>query len=183
MPIYKAGNAKKDGLQKYFVRINYIADSGKKKQLTRVAYGLDIAKDLERRLEHKIKTQNEMPVRKMTVKQLYDEYISVKKYEVRESTLNREIKLFNTHILPILKDVHIDKLSAQILQDWKISIEEKGLAFKTKQKNYSELRAMLNYAVRMEYIQRNPLFKIRNFKDVSTVKKEMNFYMPEEFKK
>jgi len=83
------GNIKKEGLQKYNVRINYIADNGMKKQLTRTAYGIDAAKDLERRLEHKIKIQEEMPIKKLTIKQLYDEYFSFKKYEVREITLYR----------------------------------------------------------------------------------------------
>ena len=56
IPIYKAGKAKKEGLQKYYVRINYVSDTGEYKQITRTAYGIDIAKDLERRLEYDIKT-------------------------------------------------------------------------------------------------------------------------------
>jgi len=73
MPIYKA-NGKKDNVQKYNVRINYISDSGEPKQLTRVAYGLTAAKDLERCLIDEIKTKGEMPTKKMTVQELYDEY-------------------------------------------------------------------------------------------------------------
>lgn len=44
MPIYKIGNTKKDGLQKYYVRINYVADNGQKRQITRSVYGIDVAK-------------------------------------------------------------------------------------------------------------------------------------------
>ena len=120
MPIYKVGNIKKDGLQKYHVRINYVADNGKKKQITRSVYGIDVAKDLERRLENEIKVQHEMPTKKMTVKQLYDEYIAVKKYEVREITLYRSDNMIKRYILPILEDVRIDKLTTQVLQDWKL---------------------------------------------------------------
>ena len=85
MPIYKIGG-KKEGLQKYNVRINYISENGQAKQLTRVAYGLDAAKDLERRLLHDLKNGGENSVRKMTLRQLFDEYAAVKKYEVRQST-------------------------------------------------------------------------------------------------
>lgn len=67
MPIYKVGNTKKDGLQKYHVRINYVADNGQKKQITRSVYGIDVAKDLERRLENEIKVQHETPIKKMTI--------------------------------------------------------------------------------------------------------------------
>ena len=42
---------------------------------------------------------------------------------------------------------------------------------------------MLNYAVRMEYLAKNPLLTVGNFKNPYELKKEMGFYTPEEFKK
>jgi hypothetical protein len=38
MPVYKA-DGKKDGLQKYNIRVNYTDNNGKARQLTRTAYG------------------------------------------------------------------------------------------------------------------------------------------------
>lgn len=181
MPIYKS-NGKKDGLQKYNVRINYVSESGQAKQLTRVAYGLDAAKDLERRLLHDLKSNGENSVRKMTVRQLFEEYAAVKKYEVRQSTYDKTVRTFEYYIFPTLEDVCIDKLSAKILQDWKISLEERDLALKTKKNVYSELRTMFNYAVRMEYLPKSPLVKVGNFKDPLATKQEINFYTPEEFR-
>ena len=181
MPIYKS-NGKKDGLQKYNVRINYVSESGQAKQLTRVAYGLDAAKDLERRLLHDLKSNGENSVRKMTVRQLFEEYAAVKKYEVRPSTYDKTVRTFAYYIFPTLADVCIDKLSAKILQDWKISLEERDLALKTKKNVYSELRTMFNYAVRMEYLSKSPLVKVGNFKDPLATKQEINFYTPEEFR-
>ena len=163
MPIYKVGNIKKDGLQKYHVHINYVADNGQKKQITRSVYGIDVAKNLERRLENEIKVQHEMPTKKMTVKQLYDEYIAVKKYEVREITLYRSDNMIKRQILPILEDVRIDKLTTQVLQDWKLSMEERNLTLATKRNVFTELRTMLNYVVRMEYIPKHQLSKVRKF--------------------
>ena len=119
MPIYKVENTKKDGLQKYYVRINYLTYNGQKRQITRSVYGIDVAKNLEKQLENEIKVQQEMPIKKMTVKQLFDEYISVKKYEVREITLEKSSRIIKRYILPILKDVKIDKLSTKTLQDGK----------------------------------------------------------------
>ncbi|MDR2571237.1 MAG: hypothetical protein LBD23_13255, partial [Oscillospiraceae bacterium] len=72
MPIYKA-NGKKDGLQKYNVRINYVGDSGQSRQITRVAYGIDGAKLLEMRLLEQIKIKEEKPIKKMTLQNLFDE--------------------------------------------------------------------------------------------------------------
>jgi integrase len=165
------------------VRINYVADSGKKKQLTRSVYGLDVAKDLECRLEHEIKVRHEMPVRKMTLGQLYDEYISVKSYEVRESTLYRSKKIFRVYIIPVLGDTRIHRLSANVLQDWKISVEKRNLSLETRHNIYGQLRAILNYAVKMEYLPKNPLLKVGNFKDSMAFKKEICFYTADEFRK
>ena len=104
-----------------------------------------------------------MPIKKMTLKQLYNEYVEVKKYEVREITLYRSSNRIKRYILPILQDVRIDKLSTKILQDWKVSMEERNLSLTTKKNAYAELRAMLNYAVRMEYITKHQLSKVRKF--------------------
>lgn len=163
MPIYKVGKIKKDGLQKYHVRINYIAEDGKKKQITRSVYGIDSAKNLERQLENEIKIKHQMPIKKMTLKQLYNEYVEVKKYEVREITLYRSNNRIKRYILLILQDVRIDKLSTKVLQDWKVSMEERDLSLTTKKNAYTELRAMLNYVVRMEYITKHQLSKVWKF--------------------
>lgn len=184
MPIYKVDKIKNnEGLQKYRVRVNYNDELVHKKQLTRVAYGIDAAKDMERRLEFQIKTEHEMSVKKMTLQELFNDYIETKKFEVRETTLDKSKRIINYYILPILKDVYIDKLTVTVLKKWKLSMEKRKLSVITKNNVYTELRAMLNYAVRMEYIQKHQLNKVGNFKDVLSRKKEMNFYTPEEFKK
>lgn len=45
---------------------------------------------------------------------IFDEYISVKKYEVREITLEKSNRIIKLYILHILKDVPIDKLSTRL---------------------------------------------------------------------
>lgn len=184
MPIYKmrdkdGKNIKKDGLQKYRVRINYIDKFGNPKQIDRVAYGSEEAKQLERELTYSIK--NEQPAQKITVQQLYDEYVISKKHEVRESTLDKSKTVLIRHVLPILKDYKIDKLTIPVLEDWKRKIEDKGLSIRMRKNIYSDFRAMLNYAVKMEYLQKNPLLKVGNFKAPLELKKEMQYYTAEEF--
>ena len=50
MPIYKM-KGKKNGKQKYRVRINYVDGFGTKRQTDTVIYGLDEAKELEKQLQ------------------------------------------------------------------------------------------------------------------------------------
>ena len=57
MPINKI-NGKKDGLQKYRVRVNYVDSLGKYKQIERTAYGKDAAKELEARLTRSLKAES-----------------------------------------------------------------------------------------------------------------------------
>jgi len=181
MPIYKVDGVKKDGLQKYNVRVNYIDSNGNPKQLTRTAYGSEAAKDLERRLTDEQKSKGESPTKKMTVQQLFDEYINVKQYEIRDTSLTQIKSHCELYILPTFKDVRIDRLGVNLLQDWKVSIEQRELSLNTKKHAFSDFRAMLNYAVKMEYVSKNPLFKLNNFKDADGIKQEMGFYTAQEF--
>jgi len=178
MPIYKM-DGKKDGQQKYRVRINYKDAFGNNKQIDRVVYGYEAAKDLEFRLEHEIK--NEPTTKRFTVQDLFDEYVSVKKYEVRESTLTKSSQVLINHVLPYLQDKKLADLTVPVLQKWKKEIEEKQLGIVMKKNIFKEFRALLNFAVKMEYIPSNPLTKVGNFKDAYETNKEMDFYTPEEF--
>ena len=184
MPIYKmtdknGKNIKKDGLQKYRVRINYIDNYGKPKQIDRVAYGAEQAKQLEMELTHSIKI--EQPAQKLTVQQLYEEYVRAKKHEVRETTLDKSKTVLSLHVLPILSEYKIDKLTIPVLEDWKRQIEDKGLSIRMRKNIYSDFRTMLNYAIKMEYLPKNPLLKVGNFKAPLELKEEMKFYTAEEF--
>ena len=182
MPIYKT-TGKKDGLQKYNVRINYVDNLGKSKQLTRIAYGSEAAKDLERQLTISIKAGDEIAIQSMTVHQLFEKHFNAKKYEIRESTLDKQMRNYGLYIRPIMENVRVDKLSISVLMDWKRYVDEKGLAISTKKTAYSLFRATLNFAVKMEFIERNPLLKAGNFKDTTGIKKEMKIYTAEQFTK
>lgn len=186
MPIYKA-DGKKNGLQKYRVKVNYTdPNTGKAKQKERTAYGLEEAKETERRLSYEVK---EVKERNITVQQLYDEFVAVQKHELRESTFERKMRTLNLHVMPEFKDMQLKKLTLQILQKWKLDIEEKKtdkeepFSLEYKRKIFAAFRTLLNYAVTMEYISMNPLSKLGNFKDVNAIKPDMDYYTGDEFLK
>lgn len=185
MPIYKM-KGKKDGLQKYRVRINYTDREGKSRQLDRVAYGKEDAKSLERQLCRELETE---PIKKITLQQLYDEYIKVKKHEVRETTLEKSKQMLSGYVLPALKNYKLEKINMKVLQDWKTKIEEhttndgKALSIGYKKKIFATFKAMFNYAVKMKYMPENLLITLGNFKDPYATKKEIEFYTADEFLK
>lgn len=182
MPIYKM-NGKKNGKQQYRVRINYTDSQGKAKQIDRIAYGAAEAKALEMQLSAEVKKKSISP--KITIQNLFEEYISVKKHEVRETTLKNSKRILELHILPILNKTEIQKLNNATLQKWKTSISQLDLSTTSKQNIYREFRTMLNYAVKMEYLSKNPLTRIGNFKDpyFKSSQEKIRFYTPEQFKK
>lgn len=190
MPITKT-DKKKNGLTGYRVRVNFTDSNGKHRQVERMAYGLAEAKDLETKLNLEL-SKAALPS-SMTIQQLYDEYILYKKHEVRVTTLDKTERMLQRYILPYLKDIKLEKLNVKALQKWKNDINEldktKGevskLGITTKKNIYGELRTMLNYAVKMEYIPQNPISKLGNFKDVYITEKldEFQYYTPEQFKK
>lgn len=182
MPIYKIAGEKKDGLQKYRVKVNYTDVNGKYKQIERIAYGAEQARIVERSLEDQTAAQD--PRRAgLTLNALFEEYKKTKKYEIRETTLKKTEAICENHILPYLGDYRLDRLNVSILQNWKNKIEEKNLSLSSRHNIYAALRGVLNYAVLLEYLPRNPLLKIGNFKDPYAAENRVDFYTPEEFLK
>ena len=179
MPIYRM-DGKKNGKQKYRVRINYTDSYGKAKQIDRVAYGNEEAKQLERELNYKLSTQEISP--KMTLQQLFEEYMSVKKYEVRETSLDKSNRILNRYVLPDFKDTRIDKITIPMIQKWKQTLFDQELSITTRKNIYGEFRALVNYAVKMEYIAKNPVIVAGNFKAPLEPKREMLYYTADEFK-
>lgn len=185
MPINKVTDKsgkpiKKDGKQKYRVRVNYTDSMGKNKQIERTAYGAEEAKQLERELSHSVKV--ETPTKRMTFGQLWKEYNDVREKETKESTqLNRASRV-NHYILPTFEHVRLDRLSIPVLQAWKQDLGEKNLKLDSKRLIFRTFSGILNYAVKMEYMNRNPLDRIGNFKAPLGEVKEMDFYTPEEFR-
>lgn len=183
MPIYKT-SVKKDGLQQYRVRINYTDSFGKAHSLTRHAYGLAEAKQMEQDIIREYCTEKPA-VTRMTVQQLYNEYILAKENEVRATSLVPIKNCLAKGALPYLADKQLDKLTVPALQSWKNDIAMIDVSISTKQNYYAELRQMLNYAVKMGYIPKNNLTIVGNFKkDTQALpKEELHFYTPDQFKK
>lgn len=181
MPIYRM-DGKKNGKQKYRVRINYTDSYGKAKQIDRVAYGNEEAKQLERELNYKIR--NNQIDSSITVLQLFKEYTSTKKYEVRQTTYEKTCRILERYVIPEFKDTKVSKLTIPMLQKWKNKISNEGLALTTRKNIYGEFRAMLNYAVKLDYLKKNPLLVAGNFKASITITdtKTFSYYTVDEFR-
>ena len=181
MPITRLPE-KKNGKNKYRVRVNYTDLQGKYKQVERYAYGSEEAKMIEIKLLQEVTNQKTVS-KTMTVQQLYDEYVLSKAHDVRETTLDRFENVLKNHVLDTMGHIKLSKLTVPVVQRWKDEINEKGLALKTRKNIFGAFRNLIGYAVRMEYIPSNPLTKVGGFKDANTIQKKIDYYTADEFKK
>lgn len=182
MPIYKM-DGRKNGLQQYRVRVNYRAPDGSYKQIDRVAYGREEAKQLEAQLRADIGESK--PASQITLGELCAEYLAAKEYEVRASSYDKSRSCLELHVLPTLGSVKMSALTPARLQKWKNGLNEKELSLTTKKNQYRELNALLNWAVRMERIPRNPLGAVGNFSDPYFEKpaEKLHYYTAEQYLK
>lgn len=184
MPIYKTKKKNKYGDFQYRVTYNYTDTDGKYRQKSRLVYGYAEAKTTLAKLESQKDNQEE--TKSITVQALYDLYTSSKTHEVRESSLRKTEGILNNHILPYLKDIRLKNLTTKKLEEWKENISKKNIKVSTKQNAYKEFRAMLNYGLRVGYINENPLLKVGNFKDpydFNIPEEKIQYYTAEEYKK
>ena len=183
MPVNKTG-VKKDGRQQYRVRVNYTDAAGKSHQIERTAYGLAEANALEQALiaEHKNKRTASA---KLTVQQLYDEYEVYHSHETRTTSHDSAMRNLRYRVLPTMSGYRLDRLSQPVLAQWKNEIAATNLSLTTKRNAYAAFVAMLNYAVKMEYLPKNPLTVLGNFKDSNVVEKPadtLQYYTAEQFR-
>lgn len=106
-----------------------------------------------------------------------------KKHEVRASTFANSEKFLRLYVIPIVGRAKINKLTNSALQDWKNQLNSSHLSTTSKKHVYAEFRALLNYAIKMTYLEKNPLLSVGNFKDPYFCKPQdrLHFYTPEQF--
>ncbi len=182
MPIYKTGKTK-DGKQGYRVRVNYTDANGNYLTKTQVVYGSPEAKMAEQAILAGI---GELAnTSSMTVNDLFDRYIEAKRSQVRETTLTKSAHIISNHILPFFGKIRLDKIDTPKLQEWKNSLSSQALSVPTLKNIYGQLRTLLNFAVKMDYLPKNPIYKIDNFKEVYFEKPQdkLAYYTPEQWKK
>lgn len=163
----------KNGQQKYRVRV-YVEG----KQIEKIVYGVANAKATEMQLLSSTSTSN------ITVEQLCTEYLVYKKLEIRETSLGICTRNINKYISPFFSNYKIEKLSVKKMNDWKLWLNEFSLGLATKKNIYILFNAIIDYAVKLEYISSNNLRKTGNFKDVNLEleQKEVAFYTANQFK-
>lgn len=156
----------KDGLQGYRVHVLYTDINGNFKQVERTCYGLAEAQLMEKQLITDYNEKKEgVSKSRLTINELIEEYLNYHVTEVKPSSLDSISKVLRLRIKPYLGDCRLDKLTQNKLAAWKVAISNEKLSNNTKKNAYAVFTALLNFAVKMQYMSKNPLTILGNFKD------------------
>ena len=177
MPIYKQ-NKKKDGLQCYKIVVSY-TQNGEHKQISRLVYGLTEAREAEAELLAQTKAPQSS---RMTVSDLIQRFLFVRKSEIKETTIKYYESVLTSCIAPQLGGIRLDRLTVQTLETWKSDLSQSGYAVGTQKAAHNVLNAMLNYAVKVDILDRNPLKKIKPPKNISAPKEKLHYYTAEQLR-
>ena len=115
---------------------------------------------------------------KLKFDRLFEEYKTFTKTRIKESSYCDLCSKCSIHILPYFKDTYVQDITPKILLDWQNNLGTK-YSFKHKICIRTYLNAILNYAEKYYNIPNN-LKKVDSFRNLE-VKKEMDFWTPEEF--
>lgn len=132
-------------------------------------YKMQIASGEYKPVEHK----------RMHFKELFSMWVKIYADTVEESTLATTSNIFNNHILPVLGNIYVDKLTVTKCQ--KVAQEWRQEAPRTFKRYIRYVNNVLDYGVNLELLASNPMRKIVRPKVKRQVKKQFNdFYNKEE---
>lgn len=113
----------------------------------------------------------------MPLKMMIELYLEYHKQNVKMSTYTTDKYVYDK----IAKEINGDYRKKEVLQDFIDSCDERYSKSQVS-KIYSCVSKMFKWALRNEYISRNPMDKIYKSPRKNERKKEMNFFEPDEFK-
>ena len=131
-------------------------------------YKMQIASGEYKPVEHK----------RMHFKELFDMWVKVYADTVEESTLATTSNIFNNHILPVLGNIYVDKLTEAKCQ--KVAQEWRQEAPRTFKRYIRYVNNVLDYGVNLELLASNPMRKIVRPKVKRQVKKKFDDYYNKE---
>lgn len=116
-----------------------------------------------------------------TYEEVYHEWVKLYKLDVKESTLNKTLQLFELHILPAIGSMKIKKIQSKLIQNLVNDWRERFSQY-TKLFNYTN--KVFDYALIQGYITEHPKHKVimpaRKLEHVENKAKTKTFYDKQE---
>lgn len=170
---------RKDGT--WTARITLGFDNDGKRQV-KAFYGKtekEVKKKLKEFQTEMIKYDN-VQVDKLTVSELIEDWLKIKRHEVRPSSYDRIERTVNNIILPELGYMQATSLTPVDVQNFLIGLAEKGLSYSSIKKAYENLKAPFAIAVLRDQIRKNPCETVKIPKNTIESEGKVEFYDEEQ---
>lgn len=180
MAVYKSKKPTKDGRQ-YFFRIKYKDIFGVTHDYTSKKFKGKAEAEHEEAvyrikiLERKTNTSN------VTIDNIFNEYIEDKKKKVKKQTILKDLTLYKH--LYCIQNIKINKIDLSIYKKFNNYINNLNFGIPYKNKILGLFKRLIIYSNKYYNTSNDILKFIENFKEVNVMKKEMNFFTYEEYKK
>lgn len=117
---------------------------------------------------------------KLTFTELLTDWISNKKYELKDSSYDRLENTINNNIIPYMGYLQITSIAPRDVQQHINMLTDKGYSYSTIKKVYNAIYASLKYAFEQDYIRKNPCIGIKLPKQIQRSKSDIDFFTDEE---
>lgn len=122
------------------------------------------------------------PDNNMTFKELYTAFYEYQKDKVKETTLNTYLD--RIRYMALLDNVKVKDFNLQHYEMWRKKIMEYKLSNRTRNYIYKFLKTIMNFGTKWYGLNFNNIYpKMTNFTDPNEIKKEMEFWTYDEFRK
>jgi len=169
---------KSDGSKAYMFKAYLGTDplTGKQRRTTRRGFKtIKEAKTELSRLLLKIERDGIVVEKNATFKEVFDMWIEIYQKSVQPSTLDRTMVIFNTHILPKLGDLKINKITPAYMQKQVNWYVDKG-TYKNYRLIITYINRIFKYAVNMNLCDNNPIDKVIIPAQKNSKQKKLKFY-------
>ena len=172
--------ATKDGRQYVFL-IKYKDIYGKVVHYTSPKYKTRKEAELEE-AKFKIKvSENKITSSSVTFNQVFIEYCEYRKKDMKIQSINKMINLYK-QFEPI-DNLKVNDFNISVYRQFRLYIEQKGYSIEYSNKIIGLLKRLLSYSGKYYNTSVEMLKFIDNFKEPNRMKKEMQFFTYEEYKK
>lgn len=149
-----AGSVRKEGTTWYYILERY--ENGKRKQTKR--RGFSTKREAQKALieaQNAYDSGNYIKPSTLLLRDYIQEWMLNKRHSIGRDTAKVNESSIRTHILPLLGDIPLSKLTALDVQKFVNTLVNKGLASATVKRIYNTLNTALNQAEKMKIIPTN----------------------------
>ena len=162
----------------YYVTLVWgMQENGKYKKTTKTTRNKKEAKQILRDHEKAMAAGTAVAPVKNTLVDAVEAYIRYKELDLAKTTISGYRNILKNHIKPYFKDTLIQKVTVQMLQDFRVHETRKGLDNNSISKYFALLHSVFKDACNKDIIAKNPVEKMDR---ISLKKKEHEFMNTQE---